>query len=193
MALQLARDTGAPDRRVYPRIPVAVAGKIFFPDTDAEQDCIVTDISLGGVALKFREQPEAGTAVVLYMPGFDRVSGAVTRAGAENAAMRFDCSDAKRERLAEKIERYLAGELPADTRTRQSGRAALPVARHFRRSDGEIVTFEVCDISLTGASLKTAARPPIGEIVTIGSAAGRVTRHFDGGIALEFIRLSDAR
>jgi hypothetical protein len=189
MAMQLARDTSqTPERRAYQRVPVALAGKTFFPATDLEQDCIVTDISLGGVALQFGEPPEAGTELVLYMPGFDRFSGTVVRSDSRDVGMRFNCSAAKRERTAEKIALYRNGTLPQDTKMRQSNRAAIPATRRFRRPDGEVVTFEVRDISLTGASLKTSVRPPLGEIVMIGATAGRVTRHFDEGIAVEFVK-----
>ena len=104
--------------------------------------------------------------------------------------MRFTCSEAKRERTAEKIVLYLTGILPQDTEVRRAARAAVPAPRRFTRASGETVGFEVRDISLTGASLKTAMRPPLGEIVMIGATAGRVTRHFDEGIALEFVRES---
>lgn len=185
MSLAAAQPT--PERRAYQRVPIALAGKTFFPATHAEQDCIVTDISLGGVSLTLAKPPESGTELVLYMRGFDRFSGTVVRTG-HYTGMRFNCSAAKRERTAEKITLYLAGALPLDTQMRRSNRAAVSVPRRFRRPDGEVVMFEVKDISLTGASLKTTARPPLGEIVTVGAMTGRVTRHFDEGIALEFIR-----
>jgi hypothetical protein len=36
-------------------------------------------------------------------------------------------------------------------------------------------------------SLKTDVRPPIGEFVLIGQMAGRVARHHDQGIGIEFV------
>lgn len=176
-----------PERRAYQRMPVGLAGKTFFPATNTEQDCFVADISLGGVALTLDEPPADGTELVLYMPGFDRFSGTVVRTG-KLTGMRFNCSAAKRERTAAKIALHMAGALPLDTQMRRSNRAAVSAPRRFRRADGDVVMFEVKDISLTGASLKTTVRPPLGEIVTIGAMAGRVTRHFDEGIALEFIK-----
>ena len=43
------------------------------------------------------------------------------------------------------------------------------------------------DLSLSGVSLKTMARPPIGETVLIGHSAGRVVRHHENGVAIEFV------
>jgi hypothetical protein len=40
---------------------------------------------------------------------------------------------------------------------------------------------------LSGVSLKTDARPPLGEVVLIGQMAGKVVRHHLEGIAIEFV------
>ncbi|HXC54905.1 MAG TPA: PilZ domain-containing protein [Rhizomicrobium sp.] len=180
----------ASEKRAYARVPIALAGKVFLPATGVEQDCIVTDISLGGATLQCDRAPEIGTELVLYLQGFDRFAGSVVRSDAEESGMRFNCSEAKRERTAEKIVLYLSGILPQNTQLRRADRAAVPAPRRFTRPSGEVVSFEVRDISLTGASLKTVVRPPLGEIVMVGATAGRVTRHLDDGIALEFVRES---
>jgi hypothetical protein len=186
---QAAR-AAAHDQRVYGRVPIALAGKVFFPGSGDERDCIVTDISLGGATLQFGAALAAGTELVLYLPGFERFAGVLVRSDIEEAGMRFACSEAKRVRTAEKIMLYLMGLLPHDMQLRRSERSAMPAPRRFTRADGAPVDFEVRDISLTGASLITASRPPLGEIVMLGATAGRVTRHFDEGIALEFVRES---
>lgn len=189
MTMSHAR-SAAPDKRAFMRVPIALAGKVFFPSADTEQDCIVTDISLGGATLQCGHPLAAGTEIVLYLDGFDRFAGTIVRGDAEEAGMRFDCSEAKRERTAERIVRYLAGLLPLDTKLRRSDRTTGPAPRRFTRASGDIVEFEVRDISLTGASIKCQVRPPLGEIVMVGATAGRVMRHFDEGIALEFVRES---
>ena len=48
------------------------------------------------------------------------------------------------------------------------------------------VPCEVLDLSLSGLSLKTAVKPLIGEVITIGHVSGRVVRHHETGVALEF-------
>jgi CheY-like chemotaxis protein len=45
----------------------------------------------------------------------------------------------------------------------------------------------VLDLSLSGAALQLAARPPIGERVRVGRTEGRVVRHTNDGIAVEFV------
>jgi len=57
----------------------------------------------------------------------------------------------------------------------------------FTRADGQVVHCEVTDISVGGVSLKTDVKPPIGEFVLIAQIAGRVARHHNDGIGIEFI------
>jgi hypothetical protein len=45
----------------------------------------------------------------------------------------------------------------------------------------------VLDLSVSGISVKTDVRPPIGEFVLIGQMAGRVARHHGEGIGIEFV------
>ena len=43
------------------------------------------------------------------------------------------------------------------------------------------------DISASGVSLKTDVRPAIGEFVLIAQMAGRIARHHEQGIGIEFV------
>ena len=67
------------------------------------------------------------------------------------------------------------------TASRQRGLA------RFTRANGDVVSCEVLDLSMSGVSLETVSRPPLGEVVLIGQMAGRVARHHDNGIAIEFM------
>ena len=58
-------------------------------------------------------------------------------------------------------------------------------------SDGREYLIKLVDVSLSGAGMKTDARPPLGSLVTVGKTHGRVVREFEGGIAVEFIRSFD--
>ena len=70
---------------------------------------------------------------------------------------------------------------------RRHDRAPTKGLARYTRANGDVVNCEVLDLSLSGVSLKTDTRPPLGEIVLIGQTAGRVARHHKSGIALEFV------
>ena len=53
-------------------------------------------------------------------------------------------------------------------------------------SNGEVHPCRVLDLSLSGAGLELEARPAVGERVRVGRTEGRVVRHTDEGIAVEF-------
>lgn len=171
----------AVEKRAYQRVPIALAGKLFLPQKNVEQDCSVTNISLGGATLACEGQPDVGTDAVLTLPGFDQFSGVIIHSGPEKAGMRFDGSEAKRESIASRIMLHLLTVAAA-------GAQPSFAPKQFKRPCGEVAEFEVRELSLGGAVLKTAARPPLGEVVMVGATPGRVTRHHDDGIALEFVR-----
>ena len=82
---------------------------------------------------------------------------------------------------------HLEGKLEEDTKLRSAPRMYEPALRTFTRRDGTVIDCDVADISLTGASIKTDIRPPIGEIIHIGRSTGRVVRHHGEGVAVEFL------
>lgn len=176
------------DRRVWRREKITLPAKLFVPSTEIEIDCIVTDLSPGGAGIDAIILPAVGTKIVLYVEGFDRFSGSIARIRKDGAGIKFDCSESKQARTAEKIYCYLIGEPLPKTSTRSTRRAALPTARALRRDNGETAGFDVIDISLTGAALRTRSRPAIGEVITIGTVKGRVVRYIEDGFAVEFAR-----
>lgn len=58
---------------------------------------------------------------------------------------------------------------------------------------GECFPCHVRELSLIGALLEVEARPPVGELVVLGRTKGRVVRHTQTGIALEFPRAGVAK
>jgi hypothetical protein len=167
---------------------VELAAKIFVPATEAQIDCVVSDLSAEGATIRTKEGASMGSEIALYIEGFDRFSAFLVEASRDRVRVKFNCSPLKQARTAEKIRRYLSGKSAPATISPAAPGSALHSVREFTRSNGQTVTFDVIDISLSGASLRTSSRPPIGEVVTIGTVEGRIARHFDDGIAVEFFR-----
>ena len=57
---------------------------------------------------------------------------------------------------------------------------------------GSAFDCKVLDLSLGGAAVEVEVRPPIGAQVLLGRTEGRIVRHTEKGLAIEFIRRSSA-
>lgn len=167
---------------------VSLPAKIFLPASETEIDCVVTDLCLEDATISVARKFDISAEVVLYIEGFDRFSAVVVRSSQDLTRVKFNASAHKRERTAEKIAAYLRGKPLSRTKLRRNAPSPIASARTFHLPNGSTADFEVIDISLLGASLRTRCRPLVGEIVTIGTTEGRVARYIDNGIVIEFIR-----
>jgi hypothetical protein len=57
--------------------------------------------------------------------------------------------------------------------------------------DGAVHNCRVIDVSLSGASVACTVKPEIGTMVILGRMRGRVVRHHEQGLALQFAELQD--
>ncbi len=180
------------DRRRYRRVKVDLKGRLFLPQGEREAACRITDMSPGGAQVACEVMPEANSPVVLYIDGFGRFEATVARQpkgeGSDGSfGVKFNCSPHKRERVAEQLVSYADRGQLDETVLRRHDRATAKGLARFTRASGEIVNCEVLDLSLSGVSLITDVRPPVGEFVLIGQMAGRVVRHHGTGIGIEFV------
>lgn len=175
------------DRRRFRRVRVDLSGRLFIPSDSRECHCKVVDLSPGGASVECDLVLEMNTPVVLYVDGFGRLEGTIMRAEAGDFGVRFNCTAMKRERIAEQLTLFMNRDLFNETEIRRHDRTPQKGIARFTRSDGQFVACEVIDLSVSGVSLKTDVRPPIGEFVLIGQMAGRVARYHDQGIGIEFV------
>ncbi len=175
------------ERRQFRRVPVQLTGRIFVPSDNREAYCKIDDLSPGGAHVVSDVVPPDGEPVVIYIDKFGRFEGTACRPQDGNFSIRFQCSASKREKIAEQLTLHLNQGLVDESALRRHDRAPSKGLARYTRATGEIVNCEVLDLSLSGVSLKSDIRPPLGEIVLIGHTAGRVVRHHETGIALEFI------
>ena len=97
----------------------------------------------------------------------------------------------KRERIAEQLTLFVKDELVVGQMLRRHDRTLTKGITHFTCADGQLVACKVLDLSVSGVSLITNKRLPIGEFVLIGEIAGCVVRHHDQGIGIEFVGQSE--
>ena len=177
------------EKRKQRRQRIELNGVLFVPGRVSDDRCQVVDLSPGGAGIKCATFAPAGTRIVLYLDGFGRIDGTVKRRDRTYLAIEFQCSDAKRARIADQLSAFIANGMTAPVRLRHTLRVTrIPDMQEITTSAGAKLTCKVVDIALGGASLKTELRPEVGETVLFGEARARVVRHTDVGIAIDFLR-----
>jgi hypothetical protein len=185
-------DYSIAERRRYKRERVDLMGRQFEPAENREAHCKILDISPGGARILSDAVPPLGTLVVVYIDGFGRFEGSVARAEQSAFGIQFHCSEYKRERIAEQITFYFNGGSLDKSALRRHERTPTKSKARFTRANGDVVNCDVIDLSLSGVSLATDIRPPVGELVLIGQMAGRIARHHGTGIGIEFLSQHNA-
>jgi c-di-GMP-binding flagellar brake protein YcgR len=176
------------ERRKFERVKLFLSGQLFDPNTEKECSCTVVNLSAGGAALEAAGLFEADRSLVLYIEGFGRFEGTTIRHQGGQLAFQFTIGELKRQRLREMIEAFIFRGLSGVTQLRKHARAGANADSEIVRENGERQPCQVLDISLEGASLKTKMRPSIGETVILGQSRGRVVRHHQDGIAIQYVR-----
>jgi len=106
--MQIDRDTWAKltDRRKCRRYRTNLNGKLFIPAHAREVPCVVLELSARGAGVRCGKAPPPRTKVVLYVDGFGRFDGMTTQPTKGGTGIRFECTDRKRQRLADQLEWY---------------------------------------------------------------------------------------
>ena len=192
MALALKKPVVLPlseERRRFQRVPVNLLGRYMLSDR-REYPCQVVNMSPGGMALIAPVCGQVAERVIAYVDHVGRLEGVIARHIENGFAMTIAATSRKRDKLAAQLtwlaNRHILG-LPED---RRHGRVTPrnPAGRLIL-ANGINVACRVIDVSQSGAAVATDQRPEIGSPITIGKTSGRVVRHLEDGIAVEFTRL----
>jgi PilZ domain len=177
------------ERRRFQRVRVNLLGRYMLTDR-REFPCQVINMSPGGMAVLAPVVGQLRERVIAYVDHVGRLEGTITRLIENGFAMTIAATTRKRDKLAAQLT-WLANRhilnLPED---RRHGRVTPrnPAARLIL-PNGANLACRVIDISQSGAAIATDQRPDIGSPVTIRKTTGRVVRHLEDGIAVEFTRL----
>lgn len=179
----------ARDRCRHQRVKVSVMGRYMLSNRQ-EFPCQSIDMSPGGMTVAAPVRGAIGERVICYLDGLGRVEGTITRHIEAGFAMALAMSVNKRDKLADQLT-WLANRarlgLPEDRRHERI--EPRKRTNTLRLADGREYQIRIIDVSLSGIAINTDYKPPLNELVTVGNTRGRVIRHFDNGIAIEFSRL----
>lgn len=181
----------AADRRRHKRVNVTLLGR-FMRASKQEYPCKLIDISVGGAAMMSPVSIDPGERIVAYFDHIGGIEGTTARAFEGGFAIRLAATPHKREKLAAQLTWLInrSARLIAEDRLHKRG---LPANERstLQLDEGIAISCRVLDISISGASLETQARPEIGREVVLGKLRGRVTRHHATGIGVQFVDIQN--
>lgn len=184
---KLTRGIRASDLRRHQRVKVALLGRYMLTDR-REFPCQTVDMSPGGVRLTCVEPGLLDERVVLYLEEIGRLEGTIARLMPEGFAVRLSATPRKREKIASQLT-WLANRenlgLP-EGRTHERLKPVV-IATTLRIDTGREIPVRIVDISMSGVALSTGIVPALGSSVVVGRTPGRVVRHFEGGIGVNFL------
>jgi hypothetical protein len=180
-----------PDRRRHRRVPVKVLGR-FMREDKQEYPCQVINMSAGGMAVLAPVICNVDERIVAYLDNLGRMEGVVVRTFEGGFAVRLLASAYKRERIANLLTWLINQERLSLTEERRHERIVPRInASKLILPDGAVHNCRVIDVSLSGASVACPVKPEIGTMVILGRMRGRVVRHHDQGLALQFVELQN--
>lgn len=153
-----------------------------------EFSCLATHFTTSGAHFQCHVPIPEGSSLIAYVEGVGRVEGVTGEAADEGFPVHFSLKGPRLTRLEQNLhwlslkQRGLASEERHGTRF-QPGTGTARVTL----GSGEEHGCEVLDMSLSGAAIRTDARPEVGSCVLLGRMRGRVVRHLADGFAIEFM------
>lgn len=179
------------DLRRHRRVPMELEGRFMRSNRD-EHGCQLKDISVGGACVVSEHSVEIGERIVAYFSDLGGLEGVVTRVLPDGFAFQFKISDHKREKLSSQIMWLLnRADFPDDAGRAHERLGVTGRKTTLRFDDGMMIDVELLDLSSSGASVRTPARPTIGEELVIGKVRSVVRRHHKDGIGLQFVTVLD--
>lgn len=176
-----------PDRRRHKRVSLTLLGR-FMRANRQEYPCKLCDISVGGAAMMSPVNVEIGEKIIAYFDNIGGLEGEVVRNFEGGFAVAFTATQHRREKLAAQLTWLINHGKVAGLEERRherivpkNGSSSLSIG------DNDPIPVQVLDVSISGASIAIEPRPPVGTDVMLSKLRGRVVRHHEQGIGIEFL------
>ncbi|MCD2175281.1 PilZ domain-containing protein [Rhizobium sp. C4] len=180
----------ANDQRMFQRVSVGLHGRMLSASRE-EVDCVIVDMSPGDAQIEASAHVNVGDRIIAYVDHIGRIEGEVLSLGTKGTfVISINATERKREKLAAQLT-WIANKhelgLPEDRRHERlaprNNRAEIVL------DDGRSYPCRIIDLSLSGAAIEISVRPALGTAVQLGNMRGRIVRHFQEGVAIEFSAL----
>jgi hypothetical protein len=174
------------ERRRHQRVRVALLGRYMLPNRQ-EYPCQTIDMSPGGALFTAPVKGTVGDRVIVYLEHIGRIEGEIVRHVPDGFAMTITATVRKRDKLASQLTWFANREalgLPEDRDHERIVPRQLTAI--MRLASGRELAVRLIDVSRSGAAVSMEKPLDIGTSLTLGRTAGKVVRHFQGGVAVEF-------
>lgn len=169
------------------RVVVNLSGRLMLSSNYAEFDCKAVEMSPAEAVFQCTAFPALGERIVAYVDHIGRLECSVSRHVDHGFVCKLNTTDRKREKLAAQLT-WLANKhkfnLPEDRRHERV--APNNTRSELSLDDGRNYPCRIIDLSMSGAAIEIDVRPAMGTPVRLGNMRGRVVRHFQEGVAIEF-------
>jgi PilZ domain len=157
----------------------------FMRESKREYACKLHDISVGGAAIFTPIEVDVGERVVAYFDFVGGIEGGVVRVFDGGFAFKIQATQHKREKMAAQLT-WLANrcELAGVEERKHERLAPKQSTSSLHLGEGITVNCRVLDVSISGASVASSARPVIGTEVLLGKMRALVVRHHDEGFCV---------
>jgi len=180
-----------PEQREHRRVTLALLGR-FMRANKQEYPCKLNDISVSAASMMAPVVVDVGERIVAYFDRIGGIEGTAVRVFDGGFAIDIQASQYKREKLAAQLTWLLNKDELGLVDGRRHDRMLLrDKSSTLRLEEGIDVTCQVLDVSLSGASVGTTARPRVGARVILGKLRAQVMRHHETGIGVEFVDIQE--
>ncbi|MEP7455364.1 PilZ domain-containing protein [Phyllobacterium sp. SB3] len=187
--MQLTRDGSSPGSATtakYYSVKVQLYGRFMLEDR-TEHVCQINEMSPGDVVISTDVMANNGERVIAYIDHIGRVEGTVERLVSGGFLVSLIASDRKKNKIAAQLT-WLANkhelDMPEDRRHQRI--APRNPITSLSMADGRKYPCRIVDLSISGAAVELRMRPALNSQVILGTMRGRVVRHFEEGVAIEF-------
>ncbi len=187
-AVRLQNPRLVKDHRVHRRVELVLRGR-FLNNKSEEHPLVTVNISCGGALVRSPTRPQLASQIVVYFDELGRVVGNTVRHTQNGFALRFQTTQTKRDKLADKLVWLTNREALGLVEERGAQRFAAEGPAIIIRQDGRRLQCRVIDISLTGAGfIAEGPAPMVGEIITTGHVSAEVMRCVGNNFGVRFLR-----
>lgn len=167
-------------------VTVDLQGRMMRQDY-SEQKCVIQRMSPAIASFAAANLPNHGERIIAYVEQLGRLEGSVCRTTNDGFDVAIIATSRKQSKLAAQLT-WLANkhELGVAEDRRHERAAPSNDNAEIRLEDGRTYPCHILDLSVSGAAFEIDVRPEIGSKLWLGSMQGRVVRHFDNGLSMEF-------